>query len=217
MIDFSGFVRCADLIDFSERDADNSWREWRESGSQRIFPEARLSKVGKIGNFQSNRSDEVRAMRHCAAGMITLLLTLTAGCCATCHHSACGIHRHAVPGAVYGEDMAVEYHPGPLAWLWRLLGIGRGYPCDDCGPRYWGDWGGDPAGCEACDDYGQWGGTPTVTSRPIVMPSSGRMTRTNDCPECAANSSQGVTRSANDSSGKASLAARPDEKLNPQR
>lgn len=153
-------------------------------------------------------------MRHAVAGVILLTLTLAAGCCATCHHSLRGL-----PGAVYGESPHAVCHPGPLSWLWRLLGIGRGYPCDDCGPRYWGDWGGDPAGCEACDDYGQWVGTPIVTSRPGAMPSSERMMRTTDCPECtSANSPQDVTQNQKSSSSeKTSLAPRPDERTNPRR
>lgn len=156
-------------------------------------------------------------MRHDAAGTIILSFALTAGCCAPYHQSACGIHRYAVPGAIYGDDMT-EYRPGPLAWLWRLLGVGRGYPCPDCGPRYWGDWGGDPAGCEACDDYGQWVGMPTVTSRPVVIPSPERTTRVSDCPECAAASaSQGVTQSDNAPPKKTTLATKPNQKLNPQR
>ncbi|MGQ9504106.1 MAG: hypothetical protein ACUVQR_04270 [Thermogutta sp.] len=124
-------------------------------------------------------------MRSSAAWIIIPFLLVTAGCCTTCHHPPYGLRSHAVPGAIYGEEMGVvEYHPGPLSWLWRLLGVGRGFPCDDCGPRYWGDWGGDLAGCEACDDYRQWGGTPTLTSRPVLRPSPARAIEANHCATC---------------------------------
>lgn len=124
-------------------------------------------------------------MRHRDLWIIIPFFVLTAGCCATCHHLPYGVRTHAVPGAVYGEEMGVvEYHPGPLSWLWRLLGIGRGFPCDDCGPRYWGDWGGDIAGCEACDDYGQWVGAPSVISQPTVVSFSERAREQRHCPTC---------------------------------
>ncbi len=110
-------------------------------------------------------------MRLWIAGVVVVSLMLVGGCCAPCHRLGCGLHHHyAGPGAVYGEEPGVvQYHPGPLSWLWRLLGIGRGYSCGDCGPRYWGDWGGDIAGCESCDDYGNWTGMPAVGPRVVVQ------------------------------------------------
>ena len=168
----------------------------------------------EFGRF--GESSEENAMRLWASTMIVVCLTITAGCCATCRHSVYGVHGYGGPGAVYGEDMGVAVcHPGPLSWLWRLLGIGRGYPCDDCGPRYWGDWGGDIAGCEACDDFGQWTGMPTVSSRPAaVVPSHSGM-RHAPCPECS--SADSSTAGAKPLDGQTSLAAKPDEKTIPRR
>jgi|GEM_PF-1583731 len=158
-------------------------------------------------------------MRLWACMMIVVISSFTAGCCATCHHSMHRVHGYAAPGAVYGEEReATACHPGPLSWLWRLLGIGRGYPCDDCGPRYWGDWGGDVAGCEACDDYGQWTGMPTVGSRPVVVSSSHPGIKQAPCPECSsAITSKSSEASAKPLEGQTSLAAKPDEKTSRQR
>lgn len=106
---------------------------------------------------------------------------LCTGCCATCYHHA-GLGEDMVrPGAVFGPPGAAHaYYPGPLSGLWRVLGIGAAYPCDDCGPRYWGDWGGDHAHCEPCDDYGQWVGSadlPQNSSLVITAPDG-------ECKDC---------------------------------
>ena len=50
--------------------------------------------------------------------------------------------------------------PGPLTWLFGFLRCGT-FGGSGCGPRYWGDWYGDPPdGCDPCDNYGNFtGGT----------------------------------------------------------
>ncbi|ASV75865.1 hypothetical protein THTE_3263 [Thermogutta terrifontis] len=110
----------------------------------------------------------------CAIGLV-----FSAGCCATCYHRSGPLVGMARPGAVYPEEEPGVYHSGPLAGLFHLLGIGRGYPCDGCGPRYWGDWGGERAGCEACDEYGQWIGPPV--HHPVARP---RALEQPPCEEC---------------------------------
>ncbi len=159
-------------------------------------------------------------MRLWIAGVVVVSLMLVGGCCAPCHRLGCGLHHHyAGPGAVYGEEPGVvQYHPGPLSWLWRLLGIGRGYPCDDCGPRYWGDWGGDIAGCESCDDYGNWTGMPAVGPRVVVSPSSSSGGGSVDCPECQSSKAQEVSSGGSKpSQGQPTVAAKSDEKQTTRR
>lgn len=111
---------------------------------------------------------------------------LSAGCCATCYRHA-GLEDGMVgPGAVYGPPRAVHaYHPGPLSGLWRVLGIGDGYPCEDCGPRYWGDWGGDRAHCEPCDEYGRWIGPGTGSYAEIAQSAHSVVAQPgSECEEC---------------------------------
>lgn len=145
-------------------------------------------------------------MRLWMPGVVVLSVILIGGCCAPCHRL--GMHHYAAPGAVYGEEPGVvAYHAGPLAWLWRLLGVGRGYPCDDCGPRYWGDWGGDRAGCEPCDDYGSWTGMPVVDHRAAPAAYSISGDKRGGCPECQSPSSSGSTVSQiNPRTGRTSVA-----------
>ena len=46
--------------------------------------------------------------------------------------------------------------PGPLTWLFRMIGCGT-FRCGSCGPRYWGDWYGDPPDCcDPCDNHGNF-------------------------------------------------------------
>lgn len=117
------------------------------------------------------------AVRPVHLGLVFLLFT---GCCAPCQHRVCQGYGSA-PAVCAGGGMA-SYHPGPLNWLWRLLGADRAYPCDGCGPRYWGDWGGEPAGCEPCDEFGRWSdGSPSIVvdgvrHGVIVKPSPGCQT-----------------------------------------
>ncbi|GEM_PF-6109996 len=61
------------------------------------------------------------------------------------------------PGVGCGcTDRVASGRPGLFSGVFRVLGIGP--VCGDCGPRYWGDWNGDPAKCENCDDYSNWTG-----------------------------------------------------------
>jgi len=142
-----------------------------------------------------------RQMLTACAG---LLLIFHAGCC-------------AVPGRYYGEaplvgadecatgscgvggcrgcsDGVIVERPGLLTGVFRVLGIGPS--CGDCGPRYWGDWGGEPATCEACDDYGNWTGGGAVYSRsiPSQFPAAvDAAPHPAPCPHCRqAASQQGV-------------------------
>lgn len=124
-----------------------------------------------------------------AGGLVAVVIGLvfSAGCCATCAHRTGPLLGMARPGAVYPESEPVVYHSGPLAGLFHLLGIGRGYPCDGCGPRYWGDWGGERAGCEACDEYGHWVGPPAV--HPVVR---SMVVEQPPCEECQKTATQEV-------------------------
>lgn len=144
---------------------------WPGPGLIPLFPEK--GRVMTTNNLQ-NRAPTL------AASLMVSVMVLASGCCAVCHHHP----PLARPGAIYGEEFqSGYYHPGPLSGLVRLLGIGRGYPCADCGPRYWGDWGGERAGCEPCDDYGQWVGSQSVPGGYIrTVPSS--LQSHQECEEC---------------------------------
>ncbi|WP_347244735.1 hypothetical protein [Thermogutta sp.] len=128
------------------------------------------------------KSASVGGLVAAAIGLVFL-----AGCCATCSHRTGPLLGMARPGAVYPEVAPTVYHSGPLAGLFHLLGIGRGYPCDGCGPRYWGDWGGERAGCEACDEYGHWIGAPAA--RPVAR---SMIVEQPPCEECHKNGKQEV-------------------------
>lgn len=103
------------------------------------------------------------------------VLLLSAGCCAV-PGRYCG-EAPPVGAGVYGSgacglegcgdcaEGVIAERPGLLSGVFRILGIGPS--CGDCGPRYWGDWGGDSAACEACDDYGNWTGGGPAYSRPL--------------------------------------------------
>jgi hypothetical protein len=60
-----------------------------------------------------------------------------------------------------GEPCGEVYdcrRPGPLTWLFGLLRCAT-FCGSGCGPRYWGDWYGDPPDCcDPCDNYGNFTG-----------------------------------------------------------
>ncbi|MGQ9912980.1 MAG: hypothetical protein ACUVQQ_01405 [Thermogutta sp.] len=101
------------------------------------------------------------------------VLLLSAGCCAVpgryCREAppvGAGVYGSGACGPAGCGDCAdgvIAERPGLLSGVFRILGIGPS--CGDCGPRYWGDWGGDSAACEACDDYGNWTGGGPAYSR----------------------------------------------------
>lgn len=140
----------------------------------------------------------LREMIPVYAGIVFLC---GAGCCAVpgpyradapfvgpggCAGGSCGVGRC---GAC--SDGVVVERPGLLSGVFRILGIGPS--CGDCGPRYWGDWGGEPANCEACDDYGNWTGGGAAYARPVlsdVPESVESVPRPAPCPHCRQSISQ---------------------------
>lgn len=103
------------------------------------------------------------------------VLLFSVGCCAVpgrfCGEApllGAGVYEGGACGLEGCGDCAdgvIAERPGLLSGVFRILGIGPS--CGDCGPRYWGDWGGDSAACEACDDYGNWTGGRPAFSRPL--------------------------------------------------
>ncbi len=145
-----------------------------------------------------------RPMLTACAG---LLFVFHAGCCAVpgrycgevplggpgvCTTGSCG-----AGGCLGCSDGVVVERPGLLTGVFRVLGIGPS--CGDCGPRYWGDWGGEPARCEACDDYGNWTGGGVLHSRSVPSDFPAAVEFVPDsaaCPHCRHSASQGGVRVA---------------------